>query len=71
MSDYNLKQEIKKLGMTQKGFAELAGLHTNTVSKWVIGETPIPEWLPKFIHYYKKSKLLDELENNLKEINNS
>jgi transcriptional regulator with XRE-family HTH domain len=68
MSNYNLKQEIKKLGMTQKGFAEHIGVSENSVSTWVRGETPIPVWLPNFIHYYKKSKLLDELKEKINDI---
>ena len=50
MSDYNLKQEIKKLGMTQKGFAEEFGLHEDTVSKWARGLREVPQWAKKLIY---------------------
>ena len=57
MNDYDLKQEIKKLGMTQKEFAAHFGLHRDTVSKWARGITETPEWakhLIRLAHIEKK-----------------
>lgn len=62
---YDLKSEIKELGMTQKEFAEIAGIHTNTISQWIRGITEMPEWVKHFITYYKKSKLFDEIKQKI------
>jgi len=66
--DFDLKNEIKKLGLTQKEFAEIAGIHTNTVTQWIKGLREMPEWVIKFIQYYKKAKILDELDKKLQEL---
>ena len=56
MNDYNLKQEIKKLGMTQKAFAEYIGVAEVTVGTWARGETKIPKWVPLLISLMHKEK---------------
>jgi transcriptional regulator with XRE-family HTH domain len=58
---FNLKEELKSIGMTQKDFAKYIEFHTNTVSRWVRGEDEIPKWVKLLIEHYKKSKLFDEL----------
>jgi len=68
MKDFDLKLEIKKLGLTQKEFAEIVGIHQNTITQWIKGIREMPEWIIKFIHYYKKAKILDELDKKLKEL---
>jgi transcriptional regulator with XRE-family HTH domain len=65
MNEYNLKQEIKKLGMTQKGFAEHIGVNQNTVTTWVNGSVPMPKWVKLFINYFEKAKTLDNLIDEL------
>ena len=71
MKNYNLKQEIKDLGMTQKGFAEDIGVNQNTVTTWVNGSVPVPKWVKPFIVNYRKAKTLDLLLNELENINNN
>ena len=71
MNNYNLKEEIKKLGMTQKGFAEHIGVSQNTITTWVNKSVPIPKWVNPFIINYRKAKTLDLLLNELKEIENN
>jgi len=68
MKNFNLKSEIKKLGLTQKEFAEIVGIHQNTITQWIKGTREMPEWIINFIEYYKKAKILDELEQKLKEL---
>lgn len=71
MDDYNLKQEIKKLGMTQKGFAEHIGVNQNTITTWVNGSVPTPKWVRPFLEYYHKAKTLDKLLGELEKIQNN
>lgn len=61
MNDYNLKQEIKSLGMTQKEFAKYIGVNQNTITTWVNGSISIPKWIYLFIENYHKAKILDSL----------
>lgn len=68
MSDYNLKQEIKKLGMTQKGFAEHIGVGEQTVGQWVRGVVPVPKWVNLLIDLLHKEKKLNEIKGLLKDI---
>ena len=68
MDKFDLKREIKKLGLTQKEFAEIVGVHQNTITQWIKGTREMPEWIKNFIKYYKKAKILDELERKLLEL---
>jgi DNA-binding transcriptional regulator YiaG len=61
--NFDLKAELKSIGMNQKDFAEYIEFHTNTVSRWVRKEIEIPKWVKLFITHYKKSKLFDELKS--------
>lgn len=56
MNNYDLKQEIKKLGMTQKAFAENIGVAENTVSQWVRGVIDTPKWVYRIIELLHKEK---------------
>jgi transcriptional regulator with XRE-family HTH domain len=40
---FDLKAELKAIGMTQKDFANFIDFHTNSVSRWVRGEMEIPK----------------------------
>ncbi len=51
--EYNLKEEIKKLGMTQKGFAENIGVGENTVGNWVRGVIATPPWAIRLVELLK------------------
>jgi transcriptional regulator with XRE-family HTH domain len=59
--NFDLKSELKLIGMTQKEFAIFTQVHVNSVGKWVRGELLTPKWVELLIKYYKKSKALDEL----------
>ena len=71
MKAEELKKVIKELKLTQKEFADTVGVHTNTVSQWVREINDIPEWIPNFIEYYKKSKAFDEIAKRVEEIKNT
>jgi transcriptional regulator with XRE-family HTH domain len=60
-SKFDLKAELKSIGMTQKEFADLIEIHKNTVSRWSRGEVPLPNWVKLFISNYKKAQLLDQV----------
>jgi transcriptional regulator with XRE-family HTH domain len=56
MTDTNLKEEIKRLGMTQKEFAENIGVAENTVGQWVRGVIKTPKWAIRMIELLHKEK---------------
>jgi transcriptional regulator with XRE-family HTH domain len=60
MNDFNLKEEIKKLGMTQKEFAANIGVAENTVSQWVRGIIATPRWVYRMIELLHKEKKYDQ-----------
>ncbi|ADV46440.1 helix-turn-helix domain-containing protein [Nitratifractor salsuginis] len=60
MNDYNLKEEIKSLGMTQKEFAANIGVAENTVSQWVRGVIDTPRWVPRMIELLHKEKKYEQ-----------
>lgn len=60
MNDYDLKQEIKKLGMTQKEFARNIGVGENTVGNWVRGVIDTPRWVYRIIELLHKEKDYEE-----------
>lgn len=60
METYDLKQEIKKLGMTQKAFAENIGVGENTVGNWVRGIVETPKWVSRIVELLHKEKAYEE-----------
>lgn len=68
MNNYDLKQELKQRGLTQKQFAELAGIAENTVSQWVRGERSLPGWVKPFLELYDKAETLDKIMTELQKL---
>ena len=60
MTTYNLKEEIKKLGMTQKEFAANIGVGENTVGNWVRGIVETPAWVVRMIELLQKESSEEE-----------
>jgi transcriptional regulator with XRE-family HTH domain len=60
MTDYDLKREIRKLGMTQKEFAKNIGVAENTVSQWVRGVIDTPRWTIRIVELLHKEKRYEE-----------
>ncbi|EJF07721.1 Helix-turn-helix protein [Thiovulum sp. ES] len=52
---FDLKFELKNLGLNLTSFANEVQLSPNTVSRWARGEVQIPKWVKPFIINYKKS----------------
>ncbi len=65
-SQFDLKSELKAIGMSQKDFAILTNVHVNSVSRWIRGELETPKWVSLLLKYYKKAKLLEELSITIK-----
>ncbi len=59
--EFDLKAELKALGMTQKDFAKYTEINHNTVSRWITGDLLMPKWVERLIENYKKAKTLDEI----------
>jgi transcriptional regulator with XRE-family HTH domain len=59
--NFDLKAELKSIGMTQKDFAIFTKVHLNSVGRWVRKESETPNWVFLLIKYYKKSKALEEI----------
>ena len=68
--EFDMKNELKSIGMTQKEFADLIEIHKNTVSRWSRGDLPLPHWVKLFISNYKKAQLFDEFDSKFQEIKN-
>jgi transcriptional regulator with XRE-family HTH domain len=59
--NFDLKAELKSIGMTQKDFAEHIKRTPNTINRWVKGEVEIPEIIKLYLQSYRKAKLYDEI----------
>jgi len=59
--EYNLKAEIRSLGMTQKEFAKHIDKSIATIARWIKQEDPLPKLVQLYIQAYKKAKILDTL----------
>ena len=59
--DYDLKAEIRSLGMTQKEFSEHIDKSLPTIARWIKQEAPLPKLIILYIEAYKKAKILDTL----------
>jgi hypothetical protein len=49
MTPDEFSKALKDLGWKQVDFSRMAGLNPSTPSRWMMEETPIPEWVPKFL----------------------
>jgi transcriptional regulator with XRE-family HTH domain len=59
---FDLKSELKSIGMTQKEFAEFTNVNQNTVSRWIREDLPMPKWVKLLIENYRKAKVLDDIQ---------
>jgi transcriptional regulator with XRE-family HTH domain len=64
--DFDLKAELKSLGMTQKDFAEKIEKSVHTVTRWVKGEVETPKIVKLYLEAYKKAKLFDDFAIQIK-----
>jgi transcriptional regulator with XRE-family HTH domain len=59
--NFDLKAELKSIGMTQKDFAKFTDFHINSIGKWARKELPTPKWVTLLINCQKKNKAFEEL----------
>ena len=65
-SKFDLKAELKSIGMTQKDFAQHIDKSVFTITRWVRGELAVPKLVKLYIDTYKKAKILEQLQINVK-----
>lgn len=63
---FDLKAELKSIGMTQKDFAKHIDKSVYTITRWVKGDLKIPKLVKLYIEAYKKTKILDGLQISVK-----
>jgi predicted transcriptional regulator len=63
---FDLKAELKSIGMTQKDFAEHIDKSVFTITRWVKGDLKIPKLVKLYIKAFKKTKILEELNISVK-----
>ena len=59
--EFNLKTELKSIGMTQKDFAEYTDVHITTVSRWIRNELTTPKLVKLVLENQRKAKLFDDI----------
>jgi transcriptional regulator with XRE-family HTH domain len=59
---FDLKAELKSIGMTQREFAKHLESSTNTINRWATGDVKTPKVIKLYLKAYKKAKLYDELK---------
>lgn len=73
MNAEQLKEKFKEVGISQKEFADITGVHTNTVSQWVRAINEIPSWVLPFLIMIQKDKdkdmLLSKIDTTIKTLN--
>ena len=69
--EFNLKAELKSIGITQREFAEYIDVHITTVSRWIRNELTTPKLVKLVLENQRKAKLFDEIiiVKNLKDYN--
>ena len=45
MTARQLRNALRKAGMTQVGFAKMIGVNDRTVRRWISGELPVPTYV--------------------------
>ena len=63
--EFDLKAELKSIGMTQREFAKHIKKTTSTINRWAIGEVKIPQVVKLYIKAYKKNQFCDEFVVNM------
>ena len=49
MTPEEFKEALKRLGWKQTDFARKAGMGTSSITRWVSGDTPVPEWAARYL----------------------
>jgi len=59
MNKENFSEELKKLNITKKEFADMCGISYMTVNNWNDENRPIPAWVDSWIQNYKFKNFYD------------
>ena len=51
---------LTALRWKQNDFCRMAGVNKSTPSRWVAGDVPIPEWVPRFLGMAQEVKRLHD-----------
>lgn len=51
---------LRSLSWSQNDFCRMAGVNKSTPSRWMAGESAIPEWVPKFLGMAQEVKRLHD-----------
>ena len=65
--EYDLKAEIRNIGMTQREFAKHIDKSVHTITRWIKQDLKLPKLVILYIESYKKSKLLENLSIHIKQ----
>lgn len=73
MNAEQLKDKFKEVGISQKEFADITGVHTNTVSQWVRAINEIPSWVLPFLEMLQKDRdkemLISKIDTTIQTLN--
>jgi transcriptional regulator with XRE-family HTH domain len=61
MTQEQFEEALLELGWKVADFCRLAGVHRNTVSRWVNNKGDIPLWVSRFLAMAKEIKRLSKL----------
>ena len=59
MNKEKFSEELKKLNITKKEFADMCGISYMTVNNWNDENRPIPAWVDSWIQNYKFKNFYD------------
>ncbi len=60
MTPDEFTQALQSLNWKQNDFCRMAGVNKSTPSRWVTGDVPIPDWVPKFLGMAQEVKRLHD-----------
>lgn len=60
MTPDEFSQALAALGWKQSDFCRMAGVNKSTPSRWMIGDSPIPDWVPRFLGMAQEVKRLHD-----------
>lgn len=60
MTPEEFSTALRSLSWNQNDFCRMAGVNKSTPSRWMAGDSPIPEWVPKFLGMAQEVKRLHD-----------
>lgn len=65
MTKEEFTEELKKLGISKKEFAELSDIAYMTVNNWNDDKKPIPNWVKSWLENYKYKHIYNTLKDEV------